>query len=452
MFVEELATLSKAELEAELAEQAAHVDAGLCRLVELVAECDRRLDWAGGDGVSFAGWLAWRCSLSGRQAREHERLGRALEELPQIRTAFAAGRLSYAKVSVLSRVAGPASEGELLELAEVLSASQLERAVGAYRQLAQPEAAAQQEREYLDYRWADDGSLAFRGRLAGEEGALLLRGLEAGRDALSEQPQRVVSETGELLLDFDRQSPRPSNAEALVALTELALASPSVDRGGGDRWQVVVHVDEAALAADASGRCELPEGVPLAAETARRLSCDGSLVELLERDGQPLALGRKRRTVSAAQRRALVTRDRGCCFPGCTRKRFVDAHHIEHWSRGGNTNLDNLISLCRRHHRLVHERGYTIRRDAAGVPVFVNQYGVTVPNAPPRPPPSSPAALHRRHRQQGLRIDEDTCAVGGADRMNLGCAVDAIIQIVGPTGPPDRARSRFPARSGLSAR
>src|SRR5207248_9081595 len=132
MFVEETSGLSKEELERELREQAAHVDAALCRLLELEAECERLLDWSG-DGVTFAGWLAWRCSLLPRVAREHERIGTRLAELPLIRAAFSRGELSYGKVGVLVGVAEPASEERLLELAAVLTASQLARGVGAER-------------------------------------------------------------------------------------------------------------------------------------------------------------------------------------------------------------------------------------------------------------------------------------------------------------------------------
>jgi hypothetical protein len=424
MFVQEdLSRLSKDELEQELAAQAAHVDAGLCRLVELAAECERRLNW-GSDGVTFARWLSWRCGLLPRQAREHERVGKRLTELPLTRAAFARGELSYAKASVVTRVAEPDNEAGLLELAEVFTASQLERASGAYRRLSREEAAGQQEQEFLRYDWGDDGSLKLRGRLAAEDGALVLRALDAGREALWE---RRAAETAAADLSAPAREPaRPSNAEALVAVADLALGNPERDRAGGDRYQVVVHVDVQTLAADADGRCELDLGARLAAETARRLSCDGSIVELLERDGMPLALGRKRRTISPALRRALEARDRGCRFPGCSNTRFVHAHHVEHWSRGGATNLDNLLSLCSRHHRLVHERGYTVTLGEDGEVIFKNQYGIAIPNAPPRSPPSDGRALHGRHRSLGLEIDAATCWTGHGDRMDLGLAVDAI--------------------------
>src|SRR5207237_10042709 len=132
MFVQDdPSALSEAELEEELAAQAAHIDAGLCRLLDLAAECERRLPWAD-DGTTFAAWLAWRCSLLPRQAREHERVGKRLAELPLTHAAFSRGELSYAKASVLTRIAQPETEERLLELAEAMNASQLERAVGAY--------------------------------------------------------------------------------------------------------------------------------------------------------------------------------------------------------------------------------------------------------------------------------------------------------------------------------
>ena len=384
------AALSKAELEAELAAQAAHVDAGLSRLVELAAECERRLDWAG-EGTTFAAWLAWRCSLTPRQAREHERIGRALAELPLAREAFARGEISYAKVAALTRVADAENESKLLELAEVLTASQLERAIAAYRRFRREEAVEQQEREFVTWFWTDDGSLAFRGQLPAEDGALLVRSLEAARAALSQKGEERVS-----------------NAEAFVAMADTALAKAGRDRTGGERTQVVIHVDAATLAHDADGRCELADGIALAPETARRLSCDASVVDL----------GRKRRTVSSSQRRALQARDRGCRFPGCDRTRFVDAHHVQHWSQGGETNLDNLVTLCRRHHRFVHERGYSVKLGDDGEVAWRNQHGLVLPNVP-RPPPSDAGALRDLH-------DCGTCKNGTGDRMDVALAAAAI--------------------------
>jgi hypothetical protein len=274
--------------------------------------------------------------------------------------------------------------------------------------------------------------LSLRGLLPAAEGALLLQALEAARAAARERTEAAVSEAAG---EEDAEAPLPdrgvSNAEALAAVAELALAGADRDRASAERYQVVVHVDAQTLAADAEGRCELGEGRPLAAETARRLSCDGSLVELRERDGEPLSLGRKRRTVSPALRRALTSRDRGCRFPGCERMRFVDAHHVRHWSQGGETSLANLVLLCRRHHRLLHEGGCSLQLLDQGDLRFRNQYGILIPNVPRSPPPSDGDALPHRHHEYGLAIDARTTRTGTGDRMQLPLAIDAIFAITG---------------------
>jgi hypothetical protein len=120
----------------------------------------------------------------------------------------------------------------------------------------------------------------------------------------------------------------------------------------------MIHVDQTALT-EGRGRSDLP------VETVRRLSCDGSVVPILDgAEGEPLSVGRKQRTVSTAIKRALRARDGGCSFPGCANTLFVDAHHVRHWSQGGETSLENIMLLCSAHHRLVHEGCYTIQRDA----------------------------------------------------------------------------------------
>lgn len=131
-------------------------------------------------------------------------------------------------------------------------------------------------------------------------------------------------------------------------------------------------------------------------------------------DGTPLNIGRPTRTVPPAIRRALLLRDGGCRFPGCSEQRFVDAHHIHHWSEGGETSLENLVLLCRHHHRLIHEEGYDLACSESGNLVFHDTLGRVLPSAPyPQFPASGGiqtdlSSLVQRHHQQGLRIDENT--------------------------------------------
>src|SRR5688572_577005 len=294
-----MADMSADELEDEIATLASHIYAGTCRWLELVGELDRRGGFA---GCTVAQWLAWRCALTPRSAREHVRVARCLVELPLIRQAFARGELSYAKVRALTRVAEPESEEELLELASHMTASQLERAVRAYRWVTAAEANDLQSVAYVGYTWEEDGSLTLRARLAPEDGALVLRALEAARDRLQE---RTWEEEG-----GSAEPPRPTNAEALVAMADLSLADEKRDRSGGERYQVVVHVEAT------HGKSVLEDGSALSDETARRLACDASLVQLVEKNGEPLSVGRKTRTIAPSIRRALQARDRRCRFPG----------------------------------------------------------------------------------------------------------------------------------------
>ena len=107
---------------------------------------------------------------------------------------------------------------------------------------------------------------------------------------------------------------------------------------------------------------EVERGPVLAPETVRRLACDSGLqVSFDDAHGTPLMLGRRTRAPSVAMVRALRRRDRTCRFPGCERVRYTDAHHIVWWSRGGRTDLSNLVLVCGFHHRLVHEGGWGLR-------------------------------------------------------------------------------------------
>jgi hypothetical protein len=220
-------------------------------------------------------------------------------------------------------------------------------------------------------------------------------------------------------------SPRSAaelRADALVVMADAVLANGPAARSGGDRYQVVVHVDAPNLRGERGGRCETADGAPVAAETARRLACDASIVTMLEGDGTALNVGRKTRSIPPALRRALAARDRGCCFPGCTARRFVDAHHIEHWAHGGETKLGNLVQVCRHHHRLLHEGGYGVARERDGRLVFRRPDGRLIA-ACPAPPGARPGAA-----REWSRVDPEACVpVSAGDRLDLDLGVEAML-------------------------
>jgi Domain of unknown function (DUF222)/HNH endonuclease len=454
----ELGSMPLERLEREITELAAHINAATCNWLSLLREFDRREGWAEWDCASCVHWLSYRCGLSPTAAREQVRVARLLQGLPAIRAAFGRGELSYSQVRALTRVATAETEGDLITIARYATGAQLERIVRAYRGVLRDHLDAY-ERRYVRCGHDEDGSLLIRARLPAEEGALVMAALEAGRGALREgrpasdggagadrgQDRAAPggSDSAETThigdgggaaagcVDGDEvpgESPRVSNADALVLMAQTLLSSGAAERATAENYQVVVHVDAATLAHDDDGPCQLEEGTALHPETARRLACDASLVRILERDGRPLSVGRKTRTVPATLRRALKSRDPICRFPGCDRRRFLHAHHLDHWARGGRTDLSNLVHLCSQHHRLLHEGGYRIERGSRDALRFRRPDGRLVPTAPPRPDGQA-TEVQRRNGDHGLNITQDTCVpeIFG-DRLDLHWVVDELIE------------------------
>ena len=161
------------------------------------------------------------------------------------------------------------------------------------------------------------------------------------------------------------------------------------------------------------GLSETDDARPLCSETVRRLSCDSALVGLVEdSDGEPLNIGRRTRAIPPALKRALNARDRGCRFPDCTATRFVEGHHVKHWAHGGETKLHNLVTLCTRHHRLVHEGGFSVEAANTSGFRFRNPCGEIIPESGtlPRKRDDRVAALMEENRRCGLKIDAATGA------------------------------------------
>ena len=131
--VAEAAADALEELADEIATLSAHIHAATHRLLVLLAEFDRRGGWKQAGHRSCAHWLAWRTGIDIGAAREKVRSARALEALPLTSAAMARGQLSFAKVRALTRVATPANEADLLEMARAGTAANLERLVRAWR-------------------------------------------------------------------------------------------------------------------------------------------------------------------------------------------------------------------------------------------------------------------------------------------------------------------------------
>ena len=145
-------------------------------------------------------------------------------------------------------------------------------------------------------------------------------------------------------------------------------------------------------------------------------------------DGRIVDVGAKTRTIPPALRRALRYRDRRCRFPGC-HGRFCQAHHIRHWAHGGPTTLSNLVLLCRRHHRAVHEEGYQVQRLADGELDFRSPHGRVVPDVPcpPRVPADPVTAVRTDNEQHGIVVGPRTATpTWQGERLDVGYAIDVL--------------------------
>ena len=335
-------------------------------LLVLIRRFDERAGWLRWGFENCADWLHWRCDLSLSAAREKVRVAHALKTLPAIATVFAKGELSYSKVRALTRVADRNNEDELLAFALHTTASRVEERC---RELRCGTVASTDEAERAFARRAlsvrrdpGRGSVTITVELPLETGELIEKALDRARD--------VMSSSGP---EFAEESWAAQRADALVAMAKAYLSGDAQASGTQDHYQVTVHVDQVALT-QGQGRSGLP------IESVRRLACDADRIVIVEDgNGEPLSVGRKTRIVPAAIRRALWARDRGCRFPGCQHQRFVDAHHLEHWSAGGETSLGNLMLLCSAHHRLVHEGGFRIEKDYRDRWFFKRPDGRAVP-------------------------------------------------------------------------
>ena len=397
-----------------IAELSARIQAATYELLVMIRQFDERGGW--GQGFkSCAHWLNWRTGLAMGAAREKVRVARSLGELPRLSAAMRRGAISYSKVRALTRVATPATEVRLLDFARCATAAHVERLVRAWRRVDRTAEAEDDRRRHASRHldvWVDeDGMLVVRGRLSPEVGAVVQRALEAAGEQLYRESQDEVP--GPACEQNPTSSPTVGQrrADALGLIAESALTG-HLDRGtAGDRYQVVVHVDADGLADNEDGGpAALDDGIGVPAETSRRIACDASAVVMRHaRDGTVLDVGRKTRTIPPAIRRALTSRDRRCRFPGCE-SRHCDAHHVRHWADGGETRLENLLLLCRRHHRAVHEDGFTVELGDDRSARFYWPDGRPFPDAPPMPDwrgeALSPTSLELAGA--GLDVDCDT--------------------------------------------
>jgi 5-methylcytosine-specific restriction endonuclease McrA len=448
------------QLEERICELAAHLAAGTCRFLQLVAEFDAREGWASWDLPSCAAWLAWKCQVAPGTAREQVRVARALAGLPHITAQFAAGRMSYAKVRALTRIATTATEADIAEIAGPMTAAQCERFAAAHRKASGAQDLAAWAARRVSIHVAEDGAVTISAKLPATDGAVVLQALRAAAGDC-EHPHRPHHDSAEDPKPAQRSGRaaatcRASLADALVQVAGTYLSGKIAAAGNPDIYQVIVHVGPEALtttpdssdpAAGLPGvsaetpagptaggvaspacrlasaahpeRCHLDDGPAISPAAAQAIACHATVSWMAhDHDGNLLDVGRRHRLATPALRRAVRERDKSRCqFPGCNSRR-TDIHHIIAWAKGGKTRLRDLILLCEAHHVIVHAVGYLIT-SVSGAFTFTRPDGQPLPSAPDLP--GSDGDLARCHDSD--ITTETIVPIGLADRLDLDIAV-----------------------------
>jgi hypothetical protein len=413
------------EIGAEITELCGCMYAATYRLLVLIRQFDEENLWGLPGLYSCAHWLNWKCGIGMNAAREKVRVANALPALTKISDAFSRGEISYSKVRAMTRVANEENEDFLLMIARHGTAHHLESMVAKYRRAVRHQDLELANQQYAErsahYYFDDDGSFVINARFPSEQGALIMNALDLAIDQ-----KDVSAETTEPHASFSAR-----RADAIAEMAESYLACGLASSSSADRYQVMIHVTaETSDDAEATNNY-IEHGPHVTAETSRRIACDSSISILHEdQNGQPLNIGRKSRVIPPTMRRALRARDEGCRFPGCTHKYFIDGHHIEHWADGGETSLENLVQLCRHHHRLVHEGEFICERHDDGQVLFRDQVGQVIDTTGYMPPCDYTLAEYMRQRMEDLYIDSETCVSKwyAGDLMDYDLAVGSMFQ------------------------
>ena len=434
----ELTGVEVQQLTDRIADLAAHIDAATHALLRDIRLLDESGAWDTLGALSCADYLSWRIGMGPGTAREKVRVARALGTLPLVDAALAEGRLSYSKVRAITRVATAENEELLVDMAMASTAAQLEKVCRFYRQTAPRERSADDQR-WVTHRTTDDGMVRISMQLAAEEAELLLKAIDVSAGA-GAPADRVVAmaemvlagETGASAArgvgqDEQRGEMASDDCDRRDELRDDRDARPRRRRP----VEVMFHIDAATLTGHAHD-----SGYGVSAEVCRKLCCDAGIVAVVEEHGKTIDVGRKTRRPNAALERALAARDRGCRFPGCTNHRFVDAHHVRHWLNGGETRLDNLVSLCRRHHGFVHEGGFSVEMTDAG-PLFRDPDGRVVTEVFERPRLERPVEeLKWRIFANGIEIDPEAQI---PDWDGSRPDYDHVVHVLGAHGGPPAA-------------
>ena len=423
-------TVAKSEIEGvesldaeyRLAEVAGHLNVQHARLVEVVADAQRDGSWQGHRIHTPAQWLTIHVGVSSAQARKVMTIAARVGEFPQLMSVFRRGGLSLDQVHEVAARAPGWADRQMTEFAQIATVSQLRRMIRDEHfdhDPDDPPPAPPSPSPGVSVSWDEHSRVQIHGSLDTDEGLLVEAAGNEIRDALFSAGERDIS-WGDVLTEMARRS----------------LACTTLERSRRFMPSVHLHCDTGAI--------QLTNGVSLSPTLRDYLLCDNTIRPVWERDRIPFGVGRSQRNVPDRTRRVIEHRDQGCRVPGCG-SRHVDIHHIVEWAHGGETETFNLVSLCRRHHRLLHHGELHISGNADtpnGLTISDRHQRTLVDHPSPVLPDEPPPTPQRYEHPSGDRLQPKWTA-----RMGTPQRARRPAQATRPAPPSDpadvNARHRF---------
>jgi hypothetical protein len=345
---------------------------------------DRGTDSEGG-GTTVS-WLRRSCGMTAKAAAYRVHLARTLGEMPAMLDSARAGRASFTNVAMVAHLAGAVGveqvqgyEDILLPAAETLDPRRMRIATETTRLSIDPDGVLADANHAHERRWLEcdetyGGVFVLRGQFDAEGGAVLKTAIDALSHGMTRGEHRSGSaRRADALVDMAATQLRCGDHRDVHGQRPHLTLSVSADTLRHQTWSTDAASDDTLRVVAVPQAAELGGVGPIHPEIARRIACDAvrTVVTVAPAPNDsswifgtpavPLSVGRATRTIPSSIRTALVLRDQGCRFPGCDRPpAWTDGHHIIHWADGGPTEIQNLVSLCRSHHRRVHEEGWRI--------------------------------------------------------------------------------------------
>jgi len=339
------------------------------QFAEIAVDFEQTEVWDDDGFNTAADWIRFNCHMNSNAVWNALAVGAHEENLAESVQAMKSGEIGFAHLATMGRTAeavGKAfDETHLLPLAREFSAGKFFHKVQHYRHSLDAKA-YNDEQEQL----AEERSLRIGTR---QDGCVLISGLldPVGGAAVRSALEPLAQPSG-------AHDHRTRDQRMADALFERCTGNKPAD------LQVTATIETLmALSGAAAGEMEF--SLPLSSTSVQRIACDCSVTRvLLGQESMTIDVGRSRRVIDGALRKALRLRDQHCQWPGCERPAsYCDGHHVVHWAHGGGTDLDNLVLLCKRHHRMVHEGGWQlIRTDKGKIVVIAPTITFGLPRGP----------------------------------------------------------------------